>query len=45
MIEVRRDIYMDEETGAMLPAFDEVAARVCLLLEALASLCTADQHN
>ena len=38
MIEVRRDIYMDEQTGEKLPTFDEAAARVCLLLEALASL-------
>jgi N-formylglutamate amidohydrolase len=24
MIEVRRDLYMDEETGAMLPSFDRI---------------------
>ncbi len=28
MIEVRRDQYMDEQTGKKLPGFDEVAARI-----------------
>lgn len=28
MVEVRRDVYMDESTGDKLPEFDEVAARI-----------------
>lgn len=35
MVEVRRDLYMDEETGEPLPAFGNIAARICRLLEAL----------
>lgn len=35
MIEVRRDLYMDEATGEPLPEFDRFAARICRLLEAL----------
>jgi N-formylglutamate amidohydrolase len=35
MVEVRRDLYMDEETGDPLPAFNAVSARLCRLVEAL----------
>jgi N-formylglutamate deformylase len=38
MIEVRRDIYMNEETGARREEFDQTALRICALLEALAAL-------
>jgi N-formylglutamate amidohydrolase len=36
MIEVRRDLYMDEATGAKLPGFGDMAARVCRVVEGLA---------
>jgi N-formylglutamate amidohydrolase len=29
MIEVRRDLYMDEGTGAKLAGFDALKARIC----------------
>lgn len=35
MIEVRRDLYMSQETGEPLPGFDAVAARVTRLVEGL----------
>jgi N-formylglutamate amidohydrolase len=35
MIEVRRDLYMDEATGEPLREFDRVVERICRLLEAL----------
>jgi len=38
MIEVRRDLYMSEETGERLAEFDAMAARVCRLLEDLVAL-------
>ena len=28
MIEVRRDLYMDEETGTMLPSFDRIKRQI-----------------
>lgn len=37
MIEVRRDLYMSEITGAALSEFDRVTARICRLIEALVS--------
>ncbi len=36
MIEVRRDLYMDELTGAKLPAFDSVKAQIGEALNELA---------
>lgn len=38
MIEVRRDLYQDERTGKKLRRFEDIAARVCRLLEALVAL-------
>lgn len=35
MVEVRRDLYMEEDTGEPSPGFDDIAARICRLLEAL----------
>lgn len=39
MIEVRRDLYMDQETGAQRPDFDMVAAQVTRLAESLNADC------
>jgi hypothetical protein len=39
MVEVRRDLYMDESSGARLPRFDEVWGRV---LGALGVVAAAD---
>jgi len=36
MIEVRRDVYMNERTGERRPDFAEKAERVCELIKALA---------
>lgn len=33
MIEVRRDLYMDEKTGSMLPSFESVKRHVCDVIE------------
>ena len=38
MIEVRRDVYMNERTGERLPDFSEKAAQVCALIKALAEV-------
>ena len=35
MIEVRRDLYMDERSGARLPRFDEVRERITRALQTL----------
>lgn len=39
MIEVRRDLYMNEATGQPLAAFDQAAAKVCRLVDALVEAC------
>jgi N-formylglutamate deformylase len=36
MVEVRRDLYMDEPSGARLPRFDEVRERIARALRAVA---------
>ena len=33
MVEVRRDVYMNEKTGERLPEFDALSSRVCSLIE------------
>jgi N-formylglutamate amidohydrolase len=38
MIEVRRDLYMEEGAGARLPAFDEVRERISTALKAISAL-------
>lgn len=38
MVEVRRDLYMDELTGARLPRFDEVRERISSGLRAIAAV-------
>jgi hypothetical protein len=38
MIEVRRDLYMDEESGARLPRFDEVRGRISGALRTIADV-------
>jgi hypothetical protein len=44
MIEVRRDIYLSEATGAPLSEFDRVAAKICRMIEAL-SLASASRSR
>ena len=38
MIEVRRDVYMNERTGERRPDFAEKANQVCALIKALADV-------
>lgn len=42
MIKVRRDLYMNEQTGERARGFDRLAARICPLLEDLAALAGAE---
>jgi len=41
MIEVRRDLYMDERSGARLPRFDEVRERISGALRTLTAVGTS----
>lgn len=45
MIEVRRDLYMSETTGAPLPAFDSIASRIRQLIEALIRQAFSADHD
>jgi N-formylglutamate amidohydrolase len=38
MVEVRRDLYMDEQSGARLPRFDEVRKRISAAVSAIAAV-------
>jgi hypothetical protein len=39
MIEVRRDLYMDEETGLMLPSFERIKQHIAEGIERTNDLC------
>jgi N-formylglutamate amidohydrolase len=45
MVEVNRGLYMDEQSGAKLPSFDRVRARVVDAVRALAATCAASRDR